>query len=192
MQEKLFFSTFAIPNKREMYTIRKTTFDDIPCLMEMFREARAFMAANGNPQQWGDGYPDESIVRGDIERGVSYVIEDRSTGTAASPSADGSHPVGTFALIPGKDPTYAVIDDGAWQDDTLPYATIHRLASCTGSHGIADACIAWSQQQSSNLRADTYRDNTVVQHILQKHGFRYCGIIYVRNHSPRLAYQWLR
>ena len=28
-----------------------------------------------------------------------------------------------------------------------------------------------------------------MQHILQKHGFRYCGIIYLLNGDERLAYQ---
>ena len=40
-----------------------------------------------------------------------------------------------------------------------------------------------------NLRADTHRDNRIMQHILQKHGFRYCGIIYLLNGDERLAYQ---
>ena len=38
-------------------TIRPTTYADIDALMAIFAHARAQMAADGNPTQWGDGYP---------------------------------------------------------------------------------------------------------------------------------------
>jgi RimJ/RimL family protein N-acetyltransferase len=40
-----------------------------------------------------------------------------------------------------------------------------------------------------DLRADTHADNKPVQHLLLKHGFRYCGIIRVTDGSKRFAYQ---
>jgi hypothetical protein len=163
-----------------MRAIRHSTLEDLPCLMELFRQARDFMVSTGNPHQWGDGYPSADMVESDILRGVSYIVEEEGM------------PIATFALIPGADPTYAVIEDGAWIDDALPYATLHRLASSTESHGVAETVFTWCKQQHDVVRADTYHDNHVLQHILRKEGFRYCGIIYVRNHSPRLAYQWIR
>jgi RimJ/RimL family protein N-acetyltransferase len=36
---------------------------------------------------------------------------------------------------------------------------------------------------------DTHQDNVVMQRILEKLGFTYCGIIFVANGTPRLAYQ---
>ena len=160
-----------------MLTIRHTQLTDIPRLMEIFADARAFMARNGNASQWGDGYPHEEDILNDIRRDVSYVVE------------DDAHVVGTFAFIIGKDPTYRIIEGGAWADDPRPYGTIHRLAAAHGSHGIADACLRFCEQQTGHLRADTHRDNLVLQHFLTSRGFVYRGIIYVRNHSPRLAYQ---
>ena len=145
--------------------------------MHVFDEARTFMASVGNPTQWGDGYPTADILLADIQRGVSYVIE------------EDDDIVGTFAFIPGTDPTYAVIENGQWLDDVLPYGTIHRLASLTDHHGIADACLDWCAARMDNIRVDTHRDNLVLQHILTTRGFSYCGIIYVPGHSPRLAYQ---
>lgn len=145
--------------------------------MHVFDEARTFMASVGNPTQWGDGYPTADILLADIQRGVSYVIEEDDA------------IVGTFAFIPGTDPTYAVIENGQWLDDVLPYGTIHRLASLSDHHGIADACLDWCAARMDNIRVDTHRDNLVLQHILTTRGFSCCGIIYVRNHSPRLAYQ---
>ena len=38
-------------------TIRPTTYADIEALQAIFDYARAQMAVDGNPTQWGDGYP---------------------------------------------------------------------------------------------------------------------------------------
>ena len=84
---------------------------------------------------------------------------------------------------------YARIYDGQWLDDMQPYGTIHRLAGREDARGVAAACFDWCGTQLPNLRADTHRDNRIMQHILQKHGFRYCGIIYLLNGDERLAYQ---
>jgi RimJ/RimL family protein N-acetyltransferase len=44
---------------------------------------------------------------------------------------------------------------------------------------------------TGNIRIDTHRDNTIMQHLLSKYGFQYCGIIYLANGDERLAYQYL-
>ena len=56
-------------------TIRPTTYADIDALMAIFAHARAQMAADGNPTQWGDGYPSRKQIESDIQRGVSYIVE---------------------------------------------------------------------------------------------------------------------
>jgi RimJ/RimL family protein N-acetyltransferase len=43
--------------------------------------------------------------------------------------------------------------------------------------------------QIPNIRIDTHRDNAIMQHLLEKNGFVKCGIIYVEDGSPRIAYQ---
>lgn len=42
-----------------------------------------------------------------------------------------------------------------------------------------------------NLRIDTHADNHTMQHLIQKHGFQKCGIVYVEDGTPRIAYQYL-
>ena len=147
-----------------MIQIRPSTPADLPVLMDLYDSGRRIMRSSGNLYQWTKGYPSEEIVMQDITRGNSYLCLDEA-----------EHPVGTFAFIVGADPTYARIYDGQWLDDTHPYGTIHRMA--------------WCYAQVPNLRADTHRDNRIMQHILLKHGFRYCGIIYLLNGDERLAYQ---
>lgn len=158
-------------------TIRPSVHEDLPALLDIYAYARQFMRTHGNPNQWNEGYPSTELLQEEIDRGTSYVCLDE-TGTL----------VGTFCFIPGEDPTYARIDDGQWLNDA-PYHVIHRLATNGRVKGIADACLAWCSERCSNLRVDTHHDNLVMQHILLKHGFQRCGIIYTRNQSPRIAYQ---
>ena len=158
--------------------IRKATTDDLPQMLAIFERARAYMAQNGNPSQWGDGYPKEEQLRQDIARGVSYVLE-----------ADGQLDA-CFAFIIGEDPTYLRIDDGAWRNDE-PYGTIHRLASAGNRSGVATQIFDWCSAQIRNLRADTHNDNLIMQHLLEKYGFLRCGTIYVRDLSPRIAYHFV-
>jgi hypothetical protein len=58
-----------------MITIRPSIYSDIDVLLTIFAHAREQMAVDGNPTQWGDGYPSSQQLEEDIRRGVSYVIE---------------------------------------------------------------------------------------------------------------------
>ena len=147
-----------------MIQIRPSTPADLPVLMDLYDSGRRIMRGSGNMNQWTQGYPTEEIVMQDIARGNSYLCLDEA-----------GRAVGTFAFIVGA--------------DVQPYGTIHRMASREDAHGVAAACFDWCQAQLPNLRADTHRDNHIMQHILLKHGFRYCGIIYLLNGDERLAYQ---
>ena len=98
---------------------------------------------------------------------------------------------GGVAFILGADPTYKVIEDGQWLNDTLPYGTLHRLASAGESKGIGKAVVEWCLEHCESLRADTHADNKVMQHLLESEGFTRCGIIHVEDGTPRIAYQRL-
>ena len=157
--------------------IRKSTYGDLPELMRIYREARHIMLDSGDLHQWKEGYPPEELVRQDIDRGVSWAVE------------DGDRLVGAFAFIPGVDPTYLEIEGGVWKDDVKPYATIHRLGSLKSSKGVAQACFDWCWEQIHNLRIDTHEDNVIMRHCIEKAGFEYCGIIHLAGGDPRLAFQ---
>ena len=54
--------------------IRHAEEKDIPRMMEIYRYAREFMAAHGNPNQWGPtNWPPEELIRRDIRKEHSYV-----------------------------------------------------------------------------------------------------------------------
>ena len=158
--------------------IRHTTPDDIPAVMAVYEKARAYMRESGNPSQWGPRqYPEETLIRGDIERGTSYVCV-----------LDG-RVVGTFCFLEGEDePTYAVIREGAWLSGA-PYGVIHRLASDGTVKGVASEVFAWALKRWPHMRVDTHRDNAPMQHIFKKMGFEYCGLINVEDGTERLAFE---
>lgn len=165
-------------------TIRKTTLSDLPSVMDLYREAQARMAAAGNPQ-WPAGWPSKEKIREDIRRGNSYVLEAESDelGTGEGPSL-----VGVFAFVLGDEPTYAVIEDGAWPNDE-PYGTLHRVASNGKARGVMQAALEFCERFCPNVRVDTHETNSAMQHILEKNGYQYCGRIYVEDGTPRRAYQ---
>ena len=160
--------------------IRLAKEQDIHDILQVMDEAKKIMRSSGNLHQWGDDYPSADIIQQDIALRGGYVIEDVH------------HIVGYFALLPSPDPTYTTIYNGQWLEESLPYHVIHRIASVPNAHGIFQSTMDFSFQIDLNIRIDTHRDNTIMQHNLQKHGFTYCGIIYLENGDERLAYQKIK
>jgi L-amino acid N-acyltransferase YncA/predicted GNAT family N-acyltransferase len=156
--------------------IRLAKEKDLDNIQEIYVYARKFMAEHGNPTQWGQTRPTEETLRKDIEKEQLYVIEERD------------RLQGVFALIIGEDPTYQNIEQGSWKDTTL-YGTIHRIASASEAHGIMEQVLAFAWEKIQHLRIDTHENNKVMQHLILKNGFEKCGIIYVDDGSPRVAFE---
>ena len=163
-----------------MLQLRKATEQDLPAIMAVLEAGRGIMLASGNPNQWAKGYPTEEMVRRDIGPGYGIVMEEEG------------QIVAYFACIPSPDPTYAVINGGAWIDDEKPYYVVHRIASYPTVHGVFKAMMEYLDGITDNIRIDTHKDNRIMQHNLAKYGFQYCGIIYIASGAERLAYQRLR
>lgn len=160
--------------------IRKTTEADFDRVMEIYAHARAFMAAHGNPNQWGPtNWPPEELIHQDIRQGKGRVCTEDGQVIAA------------FFFDFGADiePTYRVIEDGAWRDE-VPYGVVHRIAADGSRRGIGAFCLNWAFDQCGHLRIDTHGDNVVMQSLLEKLGFEKRGIIHVEeDHYPRFAYE---
>ena len=141
--------------------IRHAEEKDVARMMEIYAYARDFMEKTGNPYQWGPtNWPPEPLIHEDIKAGKSYVC------------VEGERILGAFYFDHGEniEPTYEVIEDGAWIGD-------------------AD-CINWAYEQCGHLRIDTHTDNKVMQNLLLKLGFTQCGIIHVvEDNYPRFAYE---
>lgn len=149
---------------------------DLPDILNIYEYARAFMKRSGNPNQWADGSPRKEILLNDIEKKQLYLCQ--KAGLA----------YGVFAFIIGEDATYNHIENGSWLSDA-PYGTIHRIAGNGTKKGIFAEAASYCESKIPHLRIDTHQDNHIMQHLITKHGFQKCGIIYVSDGSPRIAYE---
>ena len=156
--------------------IRKTTLDDLDEVMTIYEKARQFMRAHNNLTQWSGGWPAREQIEKDIAQGTSYVCT--NSGKIA----------GVMCFFIGNDPTYAVIENGEWLSDDA-YAVVHRIASNGEFKGTGSFMMQWAFENYGNVRVDTHEDNYVMQNMLKKLGYTYCGIIRLANGDPRLAYQ---
>lgn len=157
--------------------IQKATAEQLPQILPVYEQARAFMAACGNGGQWANGYPSEAVLRQDIARGHLYLCLDENALAAV------------FCFRAEPDPTYAHIYNGRWPNGR-PYGVIHRLAVMRRGKGTASFCLQWALRQSPDIRIDTHADNIPMQKVILKNGFAYCGVIYTDDGTPRRAYQF--
>ena len=155
--------------------IRNTEMKDLPEVMAIYEFAREQMRLSGNPDQWKNSHPSEELILEDIKNKTGFVLE-----------KDGKI-CGVFAFIIGEDPTYNYIE-GKWKNGE-PYGTIHRIASARTHRGIFSECLKFCESKISNIRIDTHEDNKIMQRVIEKNGFEKCGIIFVADGSPRIAYQ---
>lgn len=156
--------------------IRKANIQEIDSIMEVYKRARTFMAEHQNPNQWGTNRPTREQIVEDIINENSYICEEEGQIAAV------------FFYRKGEDLTYEKIYEGQWLDDT-PYGVVHRIASSGICKGAGSFCMRWVLEQCGNVRIDTHRQNFVMQNMLKKNGFVYCGIIYIEDGSERLAFQ---
>ena len=155
--------------------IVKASLSQFSRIMDVYAQARQFMAQNGNPDQWGTAYPSEDMIRQDISNGKCYV------------NLDSNHIRAVFYFAVEADPTYGYIE-GTWLNDA-PYGVIHRIAVGESGKGVAAECIRFAFDRCGNLRIDTHEKNTPMQRCLAKNGFTRCGSIYLEDGDPRIAYQ---
>lgn len=158
--------------------IRKAVPEELDRIMEIYKKAQDFMITTGNPTQWARKYPTRELVAEDIADGRFYVVTE-----------DGKiH--GCFMFHISEDPTYGAIDDGEWLSDE-PYGVIHRVASDGETHGMMNKIVGFCEGIIKHLRIDTHADNKVMQKQIMKNGFTRCGIVYMSDGSPRIAYEKL-
>ena len=168
----------------EKLILRPTCEGDLPEVMRIIADAQADFRARGI-DQWQNGYPNEQVIRGDIERGESYVV------------TRGEQIVATAMITFAPDPNYAGIYGGEWLlAAPKSYATIHRIAVDLGERGqgVAEWIVGQTERMcrkrgADSLRIDTHRDNRSMQRVAEKNGMTLCGIIHLADGAERLAYE---
>ena len=150
---------------------------------QCIEDARAYNRSLGF-EQWHPDYPTLQTILDDIAAGTGYAF------------VDGQGVIGYCCIIVGDEPAYRVID-GEWKT-SRPYAVVHRLAFSRRARGrglsgeamglIKDLC---QTRHVDAIRVDTQEENKVMQHILVREGFSYCGLVQFDG-GPKLAYEWDR
>lgn len=166
-----------------MLTIVPSQLADLPALMPIIAQGQRRLHARG-VEQWQDGYPTEENIRSDIEQNHCYTMhyDDAIMGVMVI-SFDG-------------EPTYQRIYEGQWITDGDSYGVVHRMAISDEfvGRGLAKEAFAFAENLAkeeavASVRVDTHRDNVVMNQLLRKIGYTYCGIIYLLNGKERLAYE---
>ncbi len=165
---------------------RKATTADIPAVLGLWTNAKAFLHSQGLPQ-WQQGYPDLPEAEADIAAGRLWLaVEDDA-------------PLAVFAFDTEPDPSYAALAEGEWR---IPgaYGALHRIAVADAARGkgvgrtaAAHCRTLCAQLGLPALRVDTHPDNRPMRTMLEKAGFSHCGLLYLvgglEDGSPRVAYE---
>ena len=151
--------------------IRKAKFSELHRLLEIYKTAREYMAATGNPHQWKNSYPSKKLVKEDIEKKTCYVIEREG------------HICACFTFMKGREKSYE--RDFSCNKD---YGIIHRVASNQSEKGIVRHIINFLKDEEL-LRIDTHKDNITMQRALENIGFKKLGIVYLHDGSYRILYE---
>ncbi len=160
-----------------MYRIYQANISDIDRILKVYDIAREYMHEKNN-FQWEDGYPSYDDVYRDITSKNLYKIcmVDKI--------------VGVFYFSTEPDDDYSYIE-GKWRK-AKKYGVIHRVASSREYRDIFKACFMYCRDRIDYLRIDTHADNEKMNTLIKKNGFKKCGIVYVRNNSPRIAYDYVK
>lgn len=163
--------------------IRQAFPNEVAAIMTVIDSARAFLAQSGISQWQGeDGYPTQDDIFEDILNGQAYVglVEGQIVSYAA--------------VIKTGDPAYDKIYDGQWKHNNLRYITFHRVAVLSDLAGqkIGQTFLQGLIEGTDghDFRCDTHEQNVIMQHILEKLGYVYCGKVPID--GERLAYQKIK
>lgn len=163
-------------------SLRPAAMEDLSCAMTMIQDAKNYHKEIGL-DQWNEAYPAVSDIETDINAGKAYFL------------CDGDTKVAYLCLDFDGEAIYNELE-GQWltpMDAT--YLVIHRLAMDGQQRGkgyssavFPLAEIFCREKGIGSIRVDTHAENQIMQHLIPKAGFTYCGIVYYDG-SPRTAFE---
>ena len=161
-----------------------STSDDIPKIMTIIKDAKAYLASQ-KIEQWQKGYPNTEQIENDIKNGESYIVVN-----------DKEQVIATAMFTSTREPTYKIID-GNWRiDESNAYGVIHRMAIKKEFRKFGLATFMFHEfhlqlleNNIQSLKIDTHEENIGMQSLIKKLGYQYCGIIYTGYGDKRLAFE---
>ena len=161
---------------------RKTLSQDINDVMKIINKSQDYFKEQGI-NQWQNNYPNSQVIQDDIDQDSSYVL------------LNNNQIVGTTALSFDGEPTYNNIYEGKWLTSGV-FAVIHRIAVDNSFKGLGFASKIIAEVENicinksiKSIKVDTHEDNKSMQRLLDKCGFKYCGVIYLPDNAKRVGYE---
>lgn len=150
--------------------------------VEMIEMGRAYLKSQGI-DQWQNGYPNQSSIEQDIAAEKGFFL------------TDGTELFAYLCMDMDGEPAYNNIKGNWLTDQDAKYLVIHRLAFNEKFRGqgfssavfklAEDFCI---EHQIHSIRVDTDGDNKIMQHVMTKAGYTYCGTIWFAG-SDKVAFE---
>ncbi len=165
--------------------IRLCTAEEKEIAMDILRQGKDYMLSNGL-HQWDDNYPAMEDIEEDLKTGKGYFI------------CRGEEILGYYCIdCDSNEECYKEIE-GSWLTPAdATYMVIHRLAFDKKARGQGLGAVAFSLAEDiarsrgiGSIRVDTHAENHIMQKIIPKAGYQYCGIVYYFG-SPRTAFEKL-
>lgn len=162
--------------------LRQAEYKDIDDIMNIVFQAQDQFKKD-KIDQWQNNYPNYTTIEEDIKNKDSYVLVKNNL------------IVGTVYFSFDGESTYEKIYQGEWLSHGK-YAVIHRLAVDLRwrGKGLAEEILRELERIAIekdvfSIKVDTHRENLPMQKLLGKMGYKYCGIIYLKDKNERLAYE---
>jgi GNAT superfamily N-acetyltransferase len=155
------------------FKFEKATLTQIHQIWEILQQAILRRKKDGS-KQWQDGYPNEEIVKSDIEKGFAYVL------------MFDEEIVGYAAVIFNDEPAYVDIK-GSWLSND-EFIVIHRIAISDkqSGKGLAKLIMKFTEDLALNnniysVKVDTNFDNIAMLKTFERSGYTYCGEVMLRD-----------
>jgi len=166
-------------NLIEFRQAKKSELHDIWEIIQFAIEQRKLDGST----QWQNGYPNIEIIREDLQKSKGFVL------------TKNKHIALYVSLSVNDEEEYEKIN-GKWLS-YRDYLVFHRIAIHPNFYKQGMAHIAFSEietyalhHQLPSIKVDTNFDNLVMIHLLDKHGYTYCGEVSMRGEARR-AYEKL-
>jgi len=161
---------------------RKAVETDVDSIMKIIKQAQDYFKEKGI-NQWQNNYPNVEVISNDVAEKNSYVL------------LKNNEVVATAVVSFKGEKTYESIYEGKWISDK-EYAVVHRIAVDNNHKGLGlssqiiknveELCI---EKGVFSIKIDTHEQNSSMQKLLRKNKFENCGIIYLEDNSPRIAFE---
>jgi ribosomal protein S18 acetylase RimI-like enzyme len=150
-------------------TLNKAAGTDLEAVMSIIRDCVADMERRGI-FQWNQYYPDETIIKTDIEKGTGLIYK------------SGGEPAAYLSLDGEQPPEYGGL---AWQTRGERVLVVHRLCvrPCFQGRGVASGILQYVEDYAAGqcydcIRLDAYSCNAAALRLYGGSGYRRVGQVY--------------